>query len=38
MLDIIMLTLIVVSFALAHAYARLCDALLMPPTVKSISL
>jgi hypothetical protein len=38
MLDIIMLTLVVVSFALANAYARLSDTPLMPPAARSISL
>jgi hypothetical protein len=32
MLDLIMLVLVIVCFALATAYARLCDDLLSPPT------
>lgn len=31
MLDLTMLTLVVISFALAQAYARLCDEPLSPP-------
>jgi hypothetical protein len=32
-----MLALVVVAFALAQAYARLCDRLLAPPTRDDIS-
>ncbi len=38
MLDLIMLTLVVVCFALALAYAGMCDNLLSPPADKEESL
>lgn len=31
MRDVIMLALVIISFAAAYGYARLCDALLGPP-------
>jgi hypothetical protein len=37
MLDLAMLALVVVCFALAKAYANLCDRLLAPPAGEDIA-
>jgi hypothetical protein len=37
MFDVIMLTLVIVGFALAAAYARLCEDLLGPSPGKDVS-
>jgi hypothetical protein len=37
MSDVIMLALVIVCFALAAAYARLCDLLLAPSVGKDVS-